>query len=612
MKMKRLLETSKDIPHKLDLRTGGISKGAINIENENTSAKMRFLTTEKSWIQAWNAKNNFGDLEITGFAGNKLNSFNIAVNGNPTVNGNAIYTTAVKPSPDDINAVSSVESFAGGNDLNTYNSNKTWTSRAANSTLNRPGDYFSVVNFGMNTNSNFQLAHSYSNLSSFYVRGRHDVTGNYTPWARVYTTQYKPTSDDVGALSKAGGTLTGALICNRNIEVNAAGYNFVAPNNYGYQGRDTNGVAKYMLWMNTSNQVSLGIGSNDIKIDGKTHVVCDGANSVGPSNTSFMIKSRTERGIVKFAMQSDSVTSPSFITGDDGDHLTLNLERYGTLKIKNSQGYVRIGCNNGGFAHYYTDRGNHYFDKPVNSGGFCIHDGNNKIWTISSDNLRNLNFTNESEGTTFSLGARGYFDINTLFLNGHESIYRSTVGNNNTTCILADNWAYEFRSDGQINMVNGNTRVRVVHGNGFVSDFNIPDNKSHLVCNIAGGNSYGIDWWASDLKLKENVLLLNSKRKNKNISGLDTIKKIEHYSFSYKDNQPNVSCGYIGQQLEEINQDFVMKVKQKEDSENYDEKDPFIRQPRPSRIIPYITKAIQEQQEIIEKLKLEIELLKAK
>ena len=91
------------------------------------------------------------------------------------------------------------EAFCGGNDLNTYNSTKTWVARTINTTTNRPHDYYTVVNFGANSNSNFQLAHSYGNNSILYVRGRHDTSGNYTPWAKVYTDKNKPTAADIGA-----------------------------------------------------------------------------------------------------------------------------------------------------------------------------------------------------------------------------------------------------------------------------------------------------------------------------------------------------------------------------------------------------------------------------
>ena len=126
-----------------------------------------------------------------------------------TFNGNIVYHAGRKPTISEIGAAASnhthglvnlnSEAFGGGNDLNTYNSTKTWVARTLNSTTNKPGDYFTVVNFGANSNSNFQLAHSYANNSTLYVRGRHDTSGNYTPWAKIYTDKNKPTASEIGA-----------------------------------------------------------------------------------------------------------------------------------------------------------------------------------------------------------------------------------------------------------------------------------------------------------------------------------------------------------------------------------------------------------------------------
>lgn len=112
------------------------------------------------------------------------------------------------------------QAFGGGNDLNTYNSNKTWIARTYNTTTNRPGDWCTVANFGADGNSNFQLAHSYASDSTLYVRGRHDNSGNYTPWAKIYTDKNKPTASEIGAapashshsyLPLSGGTVNGNL-----------------------------------------------------------------------------------------------------------------------------------------------------------------------------------------------------------------------------------------------------------------------------------------------------------------------------------------------------------------------------------------------------------------
>lgn len=92
------------------------------------------------------------------------------------------------------------ETFTGGNDLDTYNSIRTWVGRTAASTLNRPMDYFSVVNFGANVNSNGQLAWNYSAAElDLRFRKRHETTGTYGAWRKIYHEGYKPTPAEIGA-----------------------------------------------------------------------------------------------------------------------------------------------------------------------------------------------------------------------------------------------------------------------------------------------------------------------------------------------------------------------------------------------------------------------------
>lgn len=83
-------------------------------------------------------------------------------------------------------------------DCNTYKTNEFWINRTVGASPNRPTDYCTVFNIGADYNSNFQLACSYGTTTGFWVRGRHDTSGKYHPWAQVYTTQNKPSAADVG------------------------------------------------------------------------------------------------------------------------------------------------------------------------------------------------------------------------------------------------------------------------------------------------------------------------------------------------------------------------------------------------------------------------------
>ena len=135
-----------------------------------------------------------------------------------------LYHTNNKPTAADVGALSlsggtltgklSVEGGIklpdkAGLDCNTYKTDEFWVNRTGNTSPNRPDDWCTVFNIGAVSNANFQLACSYAGAPNFWVRGRHDTSGNYQPWAKVYTTQNKPTAADVGLpLTTISKTLT--------------------------------------------------------------------------------------------------------------------------------------------------------------------------------------------------------------------------------------------------------------------------------------------------------------------------------------------------------------------------------------------------------------------
>lgn len=100
---------------------------------------------------------------------------------------------------------------------------------------------------------------------------------------------------------------------------------------------------------------------------------------------------------------------------------------------------------------------------------------------------------------------------------------------------------------------------------------------------VAEGGAYGIDAWASDKRLKRRV-------KDSKYDALDTIRKIKHRQFIYRNTNEKVLIGYVADELQELDPNMVFEVGPQK-----------IKQPNPSIIIPILSKAIQEQQEIIDK-----------
>ena len=98
----------------------------------------------------------------------------------------------------------------------------------------------------------------------------------------------------------------------------------------------------------------------------------------------------------------------------------------------------------------------------------------------------------------------------------------------------------------------------------------------------------GITTWDSDARLKKNI-------NDTKINALAIISKIRHREFNWKESDVFVSNGYIAQEIEKILPEAVLNISQEDGS--------ITKQLIESKFIPYLTKAIQEQQIQIEQLK---------
>ena len=101
--------------------------------------------------------------------------------------------------------------------------------------------------------------------------------------------------------------------------------------------------------------------------------------------------------------------------------------------------------------------------------------------------------------------------------------------------------------------------------------------------NIDGITAFGVSIWSSDKRLKNSIT-------NTNIKALDIIKQMKHRQFKYNNSDELVKIGYIADELKEIDDELIFEVGEDK-----------LKQPKESFIIPILSKAIQEQQELIEK-----------
>ncbi len=119
------------------------------------------------------------------------------------------------------------------------------------------------------------------------------------------------------------------------------------------------------------------------------------------------------------------------------------------------------------------------------------------------------------------------------------------------------------------------------------------NNSDWKGCNIYGNLSvhYGsvfADDFISDKRVKKNI-------KDTSKRALDIIKQIQHKQFEIKDKGRHYDIGYIAQEMEKIDANFVSK---REKTDELDERYYINLLP----ILATTTKAIQEQQEEIEQL----------
>lgn len=183
-------------------------------------------------------------------------------------------------------------------------------------------------------------------------------------------------------------------------------------------------------------------------------------------------------------------------------------------------------------------------------------------------------------------GGLAILDNITLFKNASGSnSFKISSGNNNYV-ILTDN--------GDITALGGNV---ILGNNNNKIGFSVTANTAYFWGDVnVNGNIYANNL-SSDVRIKENI-------KDSTDSALDIINKIQHKEFDKKDDGRHYKIGYIAQEMEKIDPNFV--IKRPEDKEKNIEERYYINE---LPIIATLTKAIQEQQKQIEELKNKINKL---
>lgn len=184
----------------------------------------------------------------------------------------------------------------------------------------------------------------------------------------------------------------------------------------------------------------------------------------------------------------------------------------------------------------------------------------------------------------------GYAKIKLL---DNISVYKNVGGTNSFRFGSGNNYTL-IEDDGSISAYGGTIRFGIT-GREVSFDLYVK-NMASIYGNLnVNGNVYANNI-SSDRRIKDNI-------KDCDIKALDIINKIQHKQFDKKDDGKHYNIGYIAQDMEEIDSNFIIK---REKTDTLEERYYINELP----IIATLSKAIQELSQQVESLQNEIKILK--
>ena len=170
-----------------------------------------------------------------------------------------------------------------------------------------------------------------------------------------------------------------------------------------------------------------------------------------------------------------------------------------------------------------------------------------------------------------------------------------TQQDNNTVTKVKGDAESSYRS-GNVNLTPAN--LNAVYGNG-IKELRYAS-SSYMHVETSANGSYGISWWSSDERWKEDI-------EDSEVDALELVKDIKHRSFRMKTTGIEYDIGYVAQELEELDPQLVLIV-----PNNRTENDEAVftgdyrYQVDERKLIPYLSRAIQQLSEKVEELEARI------
>ncbi|WP_143314186.1 phage tail spike protein [Clostridium sp. HBUAS56017] len=297
-------------------------------------------------------------------------------------------------------------------------------------------------------------------------------------------------------------------------------------------------------------------------------------NSLEQSITASAITTTITSGIDN---GTASIKTTQFVMDNDG--LTI---KNGAFNILNRKG---VNIFNVDYSGNINTRGNFY-----------NYDYNNVLRASLTN--KKLNIYNETGGYIGGLGSNEYLNDSNikgltldLDMAGKYISFavRSSSSSSTYDTVLSYHRAGSFEAEGlnagaslNMNNWNINNTGNLIESN-YIRAMNYISNGKYVqvVVNRTQSAQFlkGITVWDSDGRLKKNIDISN-------VSGIDEVMKFKHRSFDWKETNIHQEIGYIAQEMESINSNYVLKVRQPNGIDTY--------QIKPENIIPVLSKAIQE------------------
>ena len=273
------------------------------------------------------------------------------------------YNSGEKPTPHDIGAIS--QTPARVSSIN----NLTKPGFYVVDSSEGPTRYGRLLVLGWDNSQKWVTQVFFSDTTNkIYSRCITSLDGlKWSGWSQIYSTEYKPTPQDIGALPTTGGELSGHLIM-------SPGQKFIGAYNYGYSCRTKEGNDDYVIYIDSDNKVHIGYNGRSVKIDSVDIVnknnkkIYHEDNRPTPSDigaapidhnhdNKYMQNTRGE--VTDF----NNIKAPGIYTvgGNDIPNAPHNGSIYGSLLVMSKKGgeYNQLFINSVGltYTRFYNNQG---------------------------------------------------------------------------------------------------------------------------------------------------------------------------------------------------------------------------------------------------------------